>query len=226
MRTAVKPSRALCLPRRTTTSFVGVSYYRHYSWGDTVARQFEATRWGAFLGASAFANPHAVFGGLELAGTYRLAPQLQAELAGTIAIPTRIRSSLGVAETAKPMLGLYSIAARTNIFLIDNPRLRTAVIAGAGLGAATLADRSQQIADDSQPQSCGCEPSTHAKVMATSVGLVGLAGASATFKLSPDSWLTTKAYYQQWAGATGFGTQRDLSAWVFSVGVTMPDRWR
>jgi hypothetical protein len=203
------------------------AYGQHRSCdGDTIDRPFVPTRWGAFLGVSALANQHAGLGGAEAEATYRVSPRLQAGLAGSAGFPARIGSNLGVTEAAKPMLGLYSLTARANLLLLDNPRLRTALITGAGVGAATLADRSQQVVDKGQQQSCGCEPTTHAKTVASAVGLVGLAGVSATYKLQPELWLTAKAYYQQWAGATGFGSQRALSPWVLSVGISLPDTWK
>ncbi|GAB3827105.1 hypothetical protein [Hymenobacter jeollabukensis] len=215
---------ARCVPYAAVYPWVYVAG-SHHACPDTVDRPFVPSRWGLFFGLSALSSPRTGFGGAEVAGSYRVGPRLQASLAGTVAIPMRIGSSLGVADVRKPMLGLYSLSARANAFLVDNARFRAGLLGGLGAGVATLADRSQQVTERGQ-QSCGCEPETHAKTVATSVGLVGLAGAAATYKLRPDLWLTAHAYYQQWAGATRFGRQADLSPWVLSVGLTMPDAWR
>lgn len=193
---------------------------------DTVDRPFEPSRWGFFFGLTGAHTRHGAFGGAEVEGTYRVAPNMQAGLVATALIPQRIASNLGVRTVQKPMLGLYSIGSRARLFVLDNPRLRLSLLAGAGAGIATLADRAQQVVDKGQDTSCGCTPSTHAKTVATSVGLVGLGGASLSYKLRPDMWLTGNAYYQQWAGATRFGRQADLSPWIISLGLTMPDRWK
>lgn len=220
-----------CAPRAAVSSAVFIAAQvhraRHHAGCDTaVARPFVPSRWGLFFGLAGYANRLGGFGGVELAGTYRVAERLQAELAGSVLIPGRIGPSLGT-DAAKPLLGLYSVTARANMLLLDNAKLRAGVLTGLGVGTATLADRAQQVVDQRQQTTgCGCEPSTHARTLATSVGLVGLAGATTTYKLRPDMWLTAKAYYQQWAGATRFGSPEALSPWVLSLGLTMPDRWK
>jgi hypothetical protein len=210
----------------TPLLYGGIGCHHRSACADTVDIPFEPTRWGLFAGLSATNSRHGTLGGAELEGTYRVTPRLQTGLAATVALPTRIQSNLGVTEAAKPMLGLYSLTGRAHFFLLDTDKLRTSLLVGTGAGVATLADRSQQIVDKGQDPSCGCEPSTHAKRLATSVGVVGLAGAAATYKLRPDLWLTAQGYYQQWAGATRFGRQSDVSPWVLSLGVTMPDIWK
>lgn len=208
------------------TTMLLASHHHHGSCADTVNRPFQPSRWGFFFGLAGAQTRHGIFGGAEFEGTYRLGPKAQAGLVATALIPQRIGSNLGVSTAEKPMLGLYAVSSRARLFLLDNPRLRLSLLAGTGAGIATLADRAQQVADKGQDTSCGCTPSTHAKTVATSVGLVGLGGASLTYKLRADMWLTGNAYYQQWAGATRFGRQADLSPWIVSLGLTMPDRWK
>ena len=201
-------------------------HYQHASRADTVDRPFEPSRWGFFMGLAGAQTRPGIFGGAEFEGTYRVAPNVQAGLVATALIPQRIASNLGVRTAEKPMLGLYAVTSRAHLFVLDNPKLRLSLLAGTGAGVATLADRAQQVVDKGQDTSCGCTPSTHARTVATSVGLVGLGGASLTYKLRSDLWLTGNAYYQQWAGATRFGRQADLSPWIISLGLTMPDTWK
>ncbi|RTQ47502.1 hypothetical protein EJV47_18960 [Hymenobacter gummosus] len=219
---------ARCVPYSAlyTTMLLANGHYWHCSSPDTVERPFEPSRWGFFFGLAGAQTRHGYFGGAELEGTYRLSPAAQTGLVANVLVPQRIVSNLGVRDAAKPMLGLYTLSSRTRLFVLDNSRLRLSLLGGVGAGVATLADRAQQVADRGQEADCGCEPSTHAKTLATSVGLVAQAGSSLTYKLRSDLWLTANAYYQQWAGATRFGRQADLSPWMLSLGVTMPDHWK
>ncbi|MCC3156011.1 hypothetical protein LJ737_02120 [Hymenobacter sp. 15J16-1T3B] len=220
---------ARCVPRAAIYPafyLMGYGHHRGSACADTVERPFEPSRWGAFFGLAGAQTRHGSLGGAEFEGNYRLGPKAQTGLVANVLVPRRIQSNLGVADAAKPMLGLYSLTGRARLFVLDNARLRLALLTGAGAGVATLADRSQQVADKGQDAGCGCEPSTHAKTLGTSVGLVALGGTSLTYKLRSDLWLTANAYYQQWAGATRFGRQADVSPWLVSVGLTMPDRWK
>ncbi|WP_210514633.1 hypothetical protein [Hymenobacter terricola] len=153
-------------------------------------------------------------------GYYWLRPRWGTGLRGTVTgeMPAAA-SAERYAGVEKPRLLLYSVTWNNHLLLTDTPRWRLALEVGAGLGGVNLYDQARQVPTKG---SCGC---TEAEKIASATAPVTEAGLAATYKLKrvEGPWLTVRGGYRQWNGAVPFGTFNQFSAYVVSVGVTMPD---
>ena len=127
------------------------------------------------------------------------------------------------AGAAQPRLVLFSATWNNQLLLAESARWRLAAEVGAGIGGVNLYDKAQRVQQTGQP--CGC---TTAKRLDTAVAPVTELGLAATYKLRrPDGpWLTVRGGYRRWYAGAPFGVADQFSAYLLSVGVSMPDLTR
>ncbi|GAA4380463.1 hypothetical protein [Hymenobacter koreensis] len=185
---------------------------------------FEPTRFGGFLGLSGFSDQRAsAFGGVSLSGHYRLTRSLQTGVQGSTAFSRRIsKKQLGYPEVLEPMLDFSTLTWSNGLLLSDNPRTRVTLLAGVGVGWATLRDQAQQV-----PVSggCGCDDTEPLKIASTS-SLITETGLSGSYKLKPELWLTVQGQYRWWYNFNRRSLPGDYSHYVLSIGVSLPDAAR
>lgn len=158
--------------------------------------------------------------GGDLEAYYWLRPRWSSGLRGTF---TGEMPAPGAAETyagaSQPRLMLYSVTWSNSLLLADGRTWRLALQVGAGLGGVNLYDKARQVPVKG---SCGC---TEAEKIASATMPVTEAGLAATYKLKGKNapWLTLRGAYRQWNGTVPFGSVNQFSAYVLSVGVSLPD---
>ena len=163
--------------------------------------------------------------GLDAEAHYWLHPRWSAGLRGSYTgeMPATGAPAEVYAGAAKPRLVLFSAIWNNQILLVDGMRWRMTAEVGVGLGGASLYDKAQQV--QQQGQGCGC---TTAKRLSTAVAPATEVGLAATYKLrrADGPWLTVRGGYRQWYASAPFGTADQFSAYVLSVGVSVPDMTR
>ena len=202
-------------------AYVPVQTYHHHHDSCTTSKPLVPSRWTAYMGLLGLADRRGTpYAGGDLEGSYWLRPRWSTGLRGTITgqMPTRSANEL-YGNVAQPRLMLYSVTWSNNLLLTDGLRWRLAVQVGAGLGGVNLYDKARQAPIKG---SCGC---TEAEKMASATAPVTEVGLAATYKLrgSDSPWLTVRGGYRQWNGAVPFGSFNQFSAYVVSVGVSLPD---
>ncbi|MBF9142894.1 hypothetical protein [Hymenobacter properus] len=201
------------------------TYTCHHQHRDScaVSKPFVPIRLGGsmgLLGASDQAG--ARYLGAELEAHYWLRPRWSAGLRGSVTgeMPAPSAPAEVYAGATQPRLLLFSATWHNQLLLAESPRWRVAAEVGAGLGGASLYDKAQQV--QQKGQGCGC---TTAKRLDTAVAPVTEVGLMATYKLkrSDGPWLTVRGGHRQWHGSAPFGTPGQFSAYLLSVGVSVPD---
>jgi hypothetical protein len=160
--------------------------------------------------------------GMEVEAHYWLLPRWSTGLRGSYTgeMPAANAPAEVYAGAAQPRLLLFSATWNNQLLLAESTRWRLAAEAGAGLGGASLYDKAQQV--QRKGQGCGC---TTAKRLDTAVAPVTELGLMATYKLRriDGPWLTLRGGYRQWYASAPFGTADQFSAYLLSVGVSVPD---
>ncbi|GAA4038913.1 hypothetical protein GCM10022409_25720 [Hymenobacter glaciei] len=160
--------------------------------------------------------------GMDAEAHYWLLPRWSAGLRGSYTgqMPAANTPADAYAGAAQPRLVLFSATWTNQLLLAENARWRLAAEVGAGLGGASLYDKAQQVQSSNQP--CGC---TTAKRLDTAVAPVSELGLAATYKLkrADGPWLTVRGGYRQWYASAPFGSSDQFSAYLLSVGVSVPD---
>jgi hypothetical protein len=202
-------------------AYVPVAHACHHRDSCTVSKPLVPSRWSAYMGLLGLADRRGTpYVGGDLEGGYWLRPRWSTGLRGTI---TGQMPATGAGElygaVAQPRLMLYSVTWSNNLLLTDGLRWRLAAQIGAGLGGVNLYDKARQVPIKG---SCGC---TEAEKIASATAPVTEVGLAATYKLHGKDapWLTVRGGYRQWNGTVPFGSFNQFSAYVVSVGVTMPD---
>ena len=202
--------------------------YHHRAQHDScaVSKPFAPVRFGGsigLLGASDRAGTR--YAGGELEAHYWLLPRWSAGLRGGITgeMPAPSAPAEVYAGAAQPRLLLFSATWNNQLLVAESARWRVAAEVGAGLGGASLYDKAQQV--QAKGQGCGC---TTAKRLDTAVAPVTEVGLMATYKLkrSDGPWLTVRGGHRQWHGGASFGSADQFSAYLLSVGVSVPDLTR
>jgi hypothetical protein len=199
-----------------------VQRHCHHSDSCAVSKPLVPGRWAAYMGVLGLADRSGTpYVGGELAGGYWLRPRWSTGLRGTITGEMPARTSIEASQplVSQPRVQLYSVTWSNNLLLTDGPTWRLALQAGAGLGGLNLYDKAQQVPVKG---SCGC---TTAKKIASTTAPVTEIGLAATYKLRGKDapWLTLHGGYRQWNGLVPFAAVNQFSAFVLSVGVSLPD---
>ena len=160
--------------------------------------------------------------GMDMEAHYWLLPRWSAGLRGSFTgqMPAASAPPEVYAGAAQPRLLLFSATWNNQLLLAETTRWRLVAEVGAGLGGASLYDKAQQVQQSGQH--CGC---TTARRLGTAVAPVAELGLAATYKLkhADGPWLTVRGGYRQWYASAPFGTSDQFSAYLLSVGVTVPD---
>ena len=127
------------------------------------------------------------------------------------------------AGAAQPRLLLFSATWHNQLLLAESTRWRLVAEVGAGLGGASLYDKAQHVHQTGR--NCGC---TTAKRLDTAVAPVSELGLAVTYKLKriDGPWLTVRGGYRQWYASAPFGSSDQFSAYLLSVGMSVPDLTR
>ena len=161
--------------------------------------------------------------GVDAEAHYWLLPRWSAGLRGSYTgqMPAPSAPAEQFAGAAQPRLVLFSATWTNQLLLAETSRWRLAAEVGAGLGGASLYDKAQQVRQ--KGQGCGC---TTAKRLDTAVAPATEVGLAATYKLrrADGPWLTVRGGYRQWYASAPFGAPGQFSAYLLSVGVSVPDR--
>ena len=208
--------------------FVPYAAYHHSHRRDSCAVQkpFVPSRTGGSVGLLAASDRAATpYLGLEAEAHYWLLPRWSAGVRGSFTgrMPAANAPADVYAGAAQPRLLLFSATWNNQLLLAENSRWRLAAELGAGLGGASLYDKAQQV--QQRGQGCGC---TTAKRLGTAIAPVTELGLAATYKLrrADGLWLTVRGGYRQWYASTPFGSPGQFSAYLLSVGVSVPDLTR
>ncbi|MBO2008531.1 hypothetical protein [Hymenobacter negativus] len=178
-------------------------------------------RWAAYMGLLGLADRRGTpYVGGDLEGGYWVHPRWNTGLRGTITgqMPAHAVAE-GFGGVLRPLVMLYSVTWSNSLLLSDGPTWRLALQAGIGLGGANLYDKNRQVPVKG---SCGC---TTAEKIASATSPITEIGLAATYKLRSNNapWLTLRGGYRQWADPAPFATFNQFSAYVLSVGVSLPD---
>ncbi|GAB3860381.1 hypothetical protein GCM10028822_38180 [Hymenobacter terrigena] len=206
-------------------AFVPYTAYHHRPHHDSceVKKPFVPTRMGGSIGLLGATDRAATpYLGVEAEAHYWLLPRWSAGLRGSFTgeMPAAHAPAEVYAGAAQPRLVLFSATWNNQLLLAENTRWRLAAEVGAGLGGASLYDNAQQV--QRKGQGCGC---TTAKRLDTAVAPVTELGLMATYKLRriDGPWLTLRGGYRQWYASAPFGAADQFSAYLLSVGVSVPD---
>ena len=200
------------------------AYHTHHCHDScAVKRPFVPKRVAGYLGLLGAADRQGTpYLGGDLEAYYWLRPRWATGLRSTVTgkMPVPNAPAERYAGTSQPLLQLFSVTWNNTLLLADAPRWRLTLQVGAGLGGVNLYDKARQV--QAKGQRCGC---TTAERMASATAPVTEVGLAATYKPKrPDGpWLTVRGGYRQWNGAVPFGTFNQFSAYVVSLGITMPD---
>jgi hypothetical protein len=191
-----------------------------------VKKPFVPVRFGGSMGLLGASDRGGTrYAGVEMEGHYWLLPRWSAGLRGSVTgeMPAPSVPAEVYAGAAQPRLLLFSATWSNQLLLAESARWRVMAEVGAGLGGASLYDKAQQV--QQKGQGCGC---TTARRLDTAVAPVTEVGLAATYKLkrSDGPWLTVRGGYRQWHAGAPFGTPGQFSAYLLSVGVSVPDLTR
>ena len=199
--------------------------YHHCHSHDSCAvhKPFVPSRVGGSLGLLGLSDRTATpYAGVDLEAHYWLLPRWAPGLRGSVtgAMPTNNASPEQYAGAAQPRVLLFSATVYNQLLLADGRRWRLTAEAGAGLAGASLYDKAQQVQNPNQR--CGC---TSARRLATAVAPATELGLAATYKLkrTEGPWLTVRGGYRQWYATAPCGAPDQFSAYVLSVGLSVPD---
>ena len=205
-------------------AFVYVPHSTHHYDSCTVQKPFVPGRVGGSVGLLAASDrAHTPYLGMDTEAHYWLLPRWSAGLRGSFTgeMPAADAPAEVYAGAAQPRLLLFSATWNNQVLLAETSRWRLVAEVGAGLGGASLYDKAQQVHQSGR--NCGC---TTAKRLDTAVAPVGEIGLAATYKLLrhiDGPWLTVRGGFRQWYASAPFGTADQFSAYVLSVGVSVPD---
>ena len=200
------------------------AYHRSHQYDScAVKKPFVPSRIGGSIGLLALSDRAATaYLGIDAEAHYWLLPRWSTGLRGSYTgeMPAANAPAEVYAGAAQPRLVLFSASWNNQLLLAENSRWRLAAEVGAGLGGASLYDKAQQVQNSGQR--CGC---TTAKRLDTAVAPVTELGLAATYKLkrADGPWLTVRGGYRQWYASAPFGSPDQFSAYLLSVGVSMPD---
>lgn len=231
LRLALLGTAAIAQPSRALAQCHGSSYFPSYAYhcgrahdSCAVRKPFAPTRLGGSFGLLVLSDRAATpYVGMDLEAHYWLLPRWAPGLRGSVTgpMPTNNASPEQYAGAAQPRITLFSATWSNQLLLADGSRWRIMAEAGAGLAGASLYDKAQQVQNPNQR--CGC---TSAKRLATAVAPATELGLAATYKLmkrAEGPWLTVRGGYRHWYAAAPFGTPDQFSAYVLSVGLSVPD---
>ena len=203
--------------------YVPAIYYgcHHHRDSCAVDKPLVPGRWTAYLGLLGLADRRGTpYLGGDLEGGYWVRPRWSTGLRGTMTgeMPARAVAEV-YGGVSQPRIMLYSVTWSNSLLLADGPTWRLAVQAGIGLGGSNLYDKDRQVP---MKGSCGC---TTAEKIASATSPITEVGLAATYKLRGKDapWLTLRGGYRQWTDAAAFATFNQFSAYVLSVGVSLPD---
>lgn len=203
--------------------FVPPAAYRHHPDSCAVEKPFVPGRIGGFVGLlGATDRAGTPYVGMDGEAHYWLLPRWSTGLRGSFTgeMPVGTAPPEAYAGAAQPRLLLFSAIWNNQLLLAETFRWRLVAEVGAGLGGASLYDKAQQVPQ--KGRGCGC---TTAKRLATAVAPVSEIGLAATYKLRRINgpWLTVRGGFRQWYASAPFGTSDQFSAYMLSVGVSVPD---
>ena len=206
-------------------AYFPVYAYHHSYYRDSCAVRmpFVPGRYGGSVGLLGVSDRAGTpYLGMDAEAHYWLLPRWSAGLRGSFTgqMPAANAPAEVYAGAAQPRLVLFSATWNNQLLLAESPRWRLTAEVGAGLGGASLYDKAQQVQQSGRR--CGC---TTAKRLATAVAPVTELGLAATYKLKrvDGPWLTVRGGYRQWYAGAPFGTTDQFSAYLLSVGVSVPD---
>lgn len=204
-------------------SYVGF-IHNHRRDSCAVHKPFVPTRLGGFIGVLGAADRAGTpYLGMDADAHYWLLPRWSVGVRGgfTGEMPAASAPADVYAGAAQPRLLLFSATWNNQLVLAETTRWRLVAEVGGGLGGASLYDKAQQVHQSGR--NCGC---TTAKRLDTAVAPVSEVGLAATYKLLrhvDGPWLTVRGGFRQWYASAPFGTADQFSAYVLSVGVSVPD---
>ena len=200
------------------------AYHRSYHYDScAVKKPFVPGRIGGSVGLLGMSDRAGTpYLGMDAGVHYWLLPRWSAGLRGSFTGEMPAANALAevYAGAAQPRLLLFSATWNNQLLLAESTRWRLAAEVGAGLGGASLYDKAQQV--QTSGQRCGC---TTARRLNTAVAPVTELGLAATYKIKhvDGPWLTVRGGYRQWYASAPFGTPDQFSAYLLSVGVSVPD---
>ena len=200
------------------------AYHRSHQYDScAVKKPFVPSRIGGSIGLLGVSDRAGTpYLGMDAEAHYWLLPRWSAGLRGSFTgeMPVASASTEVYANAAQPRLLLFSATWNNQLLLAETTRWRLAAEVGAGLGGVNLYDKAQQVQQSGQR--CGC---TTAKRLDTAMAPVTELGLAATYKLRrvDGPWLTVRGGYRQWYASAPFGTPDQFSAYLLSVGVSVPD---
>ena len=209
-------------------AYIPYAVYHHSHKRDscTVKKPFVPSRIGGSGGLLGVADRSGTrYLGFESEVHYWVLPRWSTGLRGSLTgeMPTANAAAEVYAGATQPRLQLFSATWNNQLLLAESTRWRLAAEVGAGLGGASLYDKAQQV--QQRGRNCGC---TTAKRLDTAVAPITELGLSATYKIKhvDGPWLTVRGGYRQWYASAPFGTSDQFSAYVLSVGLSVPDLTR
>ena len=202
--------------------FVGHGSSHHHD-SCVVEKPFVPIRLGGSVGLLGISDRAGTpYLGMDMEAHYWLLPRWSAGLRGSYTgeMPAASAPAEVYAGAAQPRLVLFSATWNNQLLLAENSRWRLVAEVAGGLGGASLYDKAQQIHQTGR--NCGC---TTAKRLDTAVAPVTELGLAATYKLRriEGPWLTVRGSYRQWYASAPFGTSDQFSAYLLSVGISVPD---
>ena len=211
-------------PAHAQCGFVFVAHgSSHHPDSCAVKTPFKPNRKGGSIGLLGVLDRASnLYLGMDVEAHYWLLPRWSVGLRSnwTGEMPVANAPAERYAGAAQPRLVLFSATWNNQLLLAESSRWRLAAEVGAGLGGASVYDKAQQVQQSGHRCSC-----TTAKRLDTAVAPVSELGLAATYKLkrADGPWLTVRGGYRQWYASAPFGTPDQFSAYVLSVGVSMPD---
>ena len=201
-------------------------HHSHYRDSCTVKKPFVPSRLGGFVGLQGISDRIGTpYLGMDAEAHYWLLPRWSTGLRGSFTgqMPTAGAPAEVYAGAAQPRLGLFSATWNNQLLLTETTRWRLVAEVGVGLGGASLYDKAQQV--QQKGQRCGCTTAKRLDIVVAPVLEVGLA---VTYKLrrADGPWLTVRSGYRQWYASAPFGAPNQFSAYLLSVGVSVPDLTR
>ena len=203
------------------------AYHRYHHHDSTaVKKPFVPGRIGGSVGLLGIADKVGTpYLGLDAEAHYWVLPRWSAGLRGsyTAQMPVANAPVDTYAGAVQPRLALFSATWNNQLLLAESTRWRLAAEVGAGLGGANIYDKAQQVRQTGQ--GCNC---TTSKRLDTAIAPVTELGLAAIYKLkrADGPWLTVRGGYRQWYASAPFGAPGQFSAYLLSVGVSVPDLTR
>lgn len=204
--------------RAARAQFSPWMYYGHSSGRPDTAAITEHRNPVAFLVGPALlvGQNGLVHGGGYLEVGRALSPRLTASGYLLAGFNQATNNAYGTGATA-PALGRYTLAGSLRYQLLNTRRWRLEALGSLGATEIVLVDRDQQV-----PGRGRYANTTHATIVGDDTHPVLEAGASTSYKLTRQLWLTSRLSYNYLALGSSLSEPGEFSYWLASVGIALP----